>query len=54
MDKVEGAIFLYLSKREVYFGDYQKLFGISDGIGNLLEYIPLPKEQYFGIRERYK
>jgi hypothetical protein len=43
MDRVEGAIPLHLSRREVYFGDYQKIFGIGDGIGNLLEHLPLPK-----------
>jgi hypothetical protein len=52
MDRVQGGIPLHLSKREVCFGDRQKFFGIGDGIGNLLEHLPLPKEQFFGIEER--
>jgi len=43
---------LHLSKREVCFGDCQKNFGIGDGIGSLLEHLPLPKWQVFGIGER--
>jgi len=32
------------------FSDHQKIVGISDGINNLLEHLPLPKEYIFGIR----
>jgi hypothetical protein len=53
-DTVEGEIPLHLSKREVYFDDYQKPFGISDGIGNLLEHLLLLKGNFFDIRERYE
>jgi hypothetical protein len=54
MDRVEGAIPLHLSKREVYFNDYRKLFGIGNGIGNLLKHLLLPKGQFFSIGERYE
>jgi hypothetical protein len=47
MDRVGGAIPLHLSKREVYFSNYQKLFSIGDGIGILLEHLLLPKGQFF-------
>jgi len=39
-------------EREVCFGDCQVFFGIDDGIGSLLEHLPLPKKQIFGIGER--
>jgi hypothetical protein len=35
----------------VYFGDYQKLLGIRDWIGNLLKHLQSPKYQCFGIGE---
>jgi len=34
---------LHLDKREVCFGDYQKLVGNRDWIGNLLEHLCSPK-----------
>jgi hypothetical protein len=44
MDKVEGVNPLHVSKREVYFEDYQNFFGIGDKIGNMLEHLLLLKE----------
>jgi len=41
-----------LREVEVCFDDCQKFFGIGDGIGSLLEHLPLPKSQIFGIGER--
>ena len=40
---------MHLSKREVCFGD--KKNNIGDEIDNLLEHLPLPKEQFFDIRK---
>jgi hypothetical protein len=36
----------------VCFVDYKKYFGTGDGIGNLLEHLPLLKGQFFGTGER--
>ena len=51
-DRVEGENPLHLREREVCFGDCQKNFGIGNEIGSLLEHLPLPKGQIFGIGER--
>ena len=42
---------LHLSKREVCFDYCQKKFGINDGIGSLLEHLPLPKRTNFLYQE---
>jgi len=46
-NRVERGIPLHLSKREACFGD--KKSGISDGIGNLLDHLPLLKKYIFSI-----
>jgi len=45
---------LHLGEREVYFGDYQKIIGNGDWIGNLLKHLYYQNIIFFIIGERDK